>query len=187
MSGLTLLLLQIGFLLLLWAFVFSIVYALRSDLFGQKVRRLPERDAMSSRAPMPVAATASAPVVGAAVGGVAGASAAGGAAAGTSAPQHEGPPANRLVITSGAKEGVELELGSEQLTIGRSADSGLVIRDDYTSTHHARLMLWGEKWMIQDLDSTNGTFLDGKRVSIPTPVPLGTPVSIGTTTFELRR
>lgn len=178
MSGLTLLLLQIGFLLLLWAFVFSIVYALRSDLFGQKVRRLPERDAMPSRAPTPVAAAASAPVVGAAVGG---------AAAGTTAPQHEGPPANRLVITSGAKEGVELELGSEQLTIGRSADSGLVIRDDYTSTHHARLMLWGEKWMIQDLDSTNGTFLDGKRVSIPTPVPPGTPVSIGTTTFELRR
>jgi len=191
MSGLTLLLLQIGFLLLLWAFVFSIVYALRSDLFGQKVRRLPESGAMPSRAPTPVAATASAPVVGAAVGGpaVAGAaaSAVSGVAAGTSAPQHEGPPANRLVITSGAKEGVELELGSEQLTIGRSADSGLVIRDDYTSTHHARLMLWGEKWMIQDLDSTNGTFLDGKRVSIPTPVPPGTPVSIGTTTFELRR
>jgi len=82
---------------------------------------------------------------------------------------------------------MELELGDDQLTIGRSADSGLVIRDDYTSTHHARLMLWSDQWMIQDLDSTNGTFLNGKRVSIPTPVPLNTPVSIGTTTFELRR
>ncbi len=67
------------------------------------------------------------------------------------------------------------------------ASKSYAIRDDYTSTHHARLMLWSDQWMIQDLDSTNGTFLNGKRVSIPTPVPLNTPVSIGTTTFELRR
>jgi pSer/pThr/pTyr-binding forkhead associated (FHA) protein len=91
------------------------------------------------------------------------------------------------VITSGPKEGLEIELPKEPLTIGRSSESGLVIRDDYTSTHHARLMLWGGEWVIQDLDSTNGTFLDGKRVSLPTPVPLNIPVRIGTTSFELRR
>ena len=65
--------------------------------------------------------------------------------------------------------------------------TGLVIRDDYTSTHHARLLLWNDEWMIQDLDSTNGTFLDGRRVTVPTQVPLDTPIKIGTTTFELRR
>jgi pSer/pThr/pTyr-binding forkhead associated (FHA) protein len=81
---------------------------------------------------------------------------------------------------------MELVLTSDPLTIGRSAESGLVIRDEYTSTHHARLMLWGDDWMIQDLDSTNGTFLDGNRVSIPVPVPPNTPVRIGTTSFELR-
>jgi pSer/pThr/pTyr-binding forkhead associated (FHA) protein len=48
-------------------------------------------------------------------------------------------------------------------------------------------MLWSGEWVIQDLDSTNGTFLDGKRVSLPTPIPLNTPVRIGTTSFELRR
>ena len=95
--------------------------------------------------------------------------------------------ATRLVITSGPKEGLELTLPTEPLTIGRSSESGLVIRDDYTSTHHARLMLWSEDWVIQDLDSTNGTFLNGTRVSLPTPVPLNTPVRIGTTSFELRR
>jgi pSer/pThr/pTyr-binding forkhead associated (FHA) protein len=91
------------------------------------------------------------------------------------------------VITSGPREGVEIDLPAEQLTIGRSSESGLVIRDDYTSTHHARLMLWDDQWVVQDLDSTNGTFLDGSRVTLPVPVPLGTPVTIGTTSFELRR
>ncbi len=163
MSELTLLLLRIGFLILMWSFIFAIVYALRSDLFGTKVRRLPA--AASAAAPMAATVSAPAPV-----------STAGGTG-----------PARRLVITSGAKEGLELPLEGDQLTIGRSADSGLVIRDDYTSTHHARLMLWDGTWMIQDLDSTNGTIFNGKKVGAPTAVTLNTPVSIGTTTFELRR
>lgn len=177
MGELTLLLLRLGFLVLLWVFVFAIVYALRSDLFGQRARRLPAQPA----AAFPVAATpASAPPVVA-------------KAPPTEPTAHRAPPlpnastAKRLVITSGPREGVEIDLPSEQLTIGRSSESGLVIRDDYTSTHHARLMLWNDQWVIQDLDSTNGTFLDGSRVTLPTPVPLGTPVTIGTTSFELRR
>ncbi|MGO7983681.1 FHA domain-containing protein, partial [Rhizobium johnstonii] len=63
----------------------------------------------------------------------------------------------------------------------------IVIRDDYTSTHHARLLLWNDQWMLQDLDSTNGTFLDGVRVTVPTSVALGAVVKVGATTFELRR
>lgn len=174
MSELTLLLLRVGFLILLWAFVFAIVFALRSDLFGTKVRRLP---AASSAAPAPAAPIQAPPVI-----------------VRPPTPPVEPPaaarsgePARRLIITSGAKEGLELALTDEQLTIGRSADSGLVVRDDYTSTHHARLMLWDGTWMIQDLDSTNGTLLNGKKVGAPTVVPLNTPVSIGTMTFELRR
>lgn len=94
---------------------------------------------------------------------------------------------SRLVITAGPKEGLEVSLGRDPLTIGRSPDSGLVIRDDYTSTHHAKLLLWNEEWMIQDLDSTNGTFLGGKRISSPTQITLGTPIKVGATSFELRR
>jgi pSer/pThr/pTyr-binding forkhead associated (FHA) protein len=41
--------------------------------------------------------------------------------------------------------------------------------------------------MIQDLDSTNGTFLNGSRVTVPVPIPLGATVKVGATTFELRR
>jgi hypothetical protein len=177
MSALTLLILRLAFLAVLWLFVFAVVYALRSDLFGQRVRR----QGADVASPFAGAAVA-API---AVGGF-----------DTSSPatdvissSEKSPPvvAKRLVITSGPKEGLEIELPSEQLAIGRSSESGLVIRDDYTSTHHARLLLWADGWVVQDLDSTNGTFLDGKRVTLPTLVPLNTPITIGTTTFELRR
>jgi pSer/pThr/pTyr-binding forkhead associated (FHA) protein len=178
-SELTLLLLRIGFLLLLWFFVFAVVYSLRADLFGVKVRKLPE-PAAAAAAPVATAgpADATAPVSRPAPAARPDASTGGKATTST---------ASRIVITSGPKTGLELPLGNEPLTIGRSSESGLVIRDDYTSSHHARLVLWGEQWMIQDLDSTNGTFHDGTRVAAPVPVRLGAPIKVGATTFELRK
>lgn len=196
MSELTLFLLRIAFLALLWFFVFGIVYALRSDLFGQRVRKLPpgaQQPAAKSDAPF---VTAAQPVVAAAAPAPAAAAASAPSARRTREAAAERTDsggvatvhtAQRLVITSGPKRGTELELSGEPLTIGRSSESTLVIRDDYTSTHHARLLIWNDEWMIQDLDSTNGTFLDGRRVGAPTKVPLNTPVKVGTTTFELRR
>lgn len=181
MSELTFLVLQLGFLLLLWGFVFFVVYSLRSDLFGQRARRLPAAPAAASAPAETVPAPSAAPAPKAAP------------EPALTEPVRRAEPAadeqtpRRLVITSGPREGLEVDLPGEQLTIGRSSESGLVIRDDYTSTHHARLMLWDNNWVIQDLDSTNGTFLDGVRVTLPTAVPAGTPVTIGTTTFELRR
>lgn len=177
MSELTLLILRLGFLALLWVFVFAVVYSLRSDLFGQRARRLPEAHAQS---PFPVQPSSTATVTER----LARQRATGPA---TPIPGGAGERASRLVITSGPREGTEIELSGDQLTIGRSSESGLVIRDDYTSTHHARLLLWSDQWVIQDLDSTNGTFIDGRRVTVPTPVPLDTTVKIGTTSFELRR
>jgi hypothetical protein len=178
-SELTLLVLRIGFLLLLWLFVFAIVYALRSDIFGQNARKAQPAQAAAA----PRAAAAPPPPV----------------LPSAPAPPPVLPPSgrknekatihnvSRLVITAGPKEGLEVPLGRDPLTIGRAADSGLVIRDDYTSTHHAKLLLWNEDWMIQDLDSTNGTFLGGKRISSPTQIMLGTPIKVGATSFELRR
>jgi len=182
MSELTLLVLQLGFLLLLWVFIFAIVYSLRSDLFGQRVRKLQPDAAAAAAAPaaaFPVAAPAS-PSAATSAHPAAPASGPGGETASTE-------NATRLVITSGQKAGAEFPLGRDEITIGRSSDSAIIIRDDYTSTHHARLMLWNGRWMIQDLDSTNGTFLNGSRVTVPTPIPLGATVKVGATTFELRR
>lgn len=196
MSDLTLMILRIGFLLVLWAFVFAIVYALRSDLFGAPVRKLkgdgaaPHVQPIVSASPAPAVNAAPAPLInapvspGAATGIALGApvTPSGGAlpSAGGS-----GVPKN-LVITTGVAAGTSIPLDENIFTIGRSSDSTLVIVDEYTSTYHARLALTGSEWILTDLDSTNGTRLDGVRVTKPVPVPPYTPVTIGTTTFELR-
>ncbi len=170
MSELTLLLLRIGFLLVLWFFVFGVIYSLRADLFGARVRKLPAEAGAASAAP---------------------ASAAPAKPASARSSSQTGPAttrtASKLVITSGPKAGLELPLGTEPMTIGRSSESALVIRDDYTSSQHARLLLRGDTWAIQDLDSTNGTFVAGNRVTGgAVSVGLGVPIKVGATTFELR-
>ena len=91
-----------------------------------------------------------------------------------------------LVITSGSAAGTSLPLDDSVITIGRSTDSTLAIVDEYTSTYHAKLARSGDQWLLTDLDSTNGTKLAGSRVSGTVLVPTFTPVTIGTTTFELR-
>ncbi|MFJ2368130.1 FHA domain-containing protein [Microbacterium sp. NPDC087665] len=172
MSELTLLLLRIGFLILMWFFVFGVVYSLRADLFGVRVRKLPAEATAGASAPAAAPKPAATKPA-------------------SARPANTGPAtvatAKRLVITSGPKAGLELPLGTDALTIGRSSESALVIRDDYTSSHHARLLLRGDAWAVQDLDSTNGTFVAGQRVTgAPVSLSLGTPIKVGATTFELR-
>lgn len=195
MSELTLLILRIGFLLLLWFFIFAIVYALRSDLFGAPVRRMrtdgakaggvqpplvAASPAVQAASPAPVSAppVSASPFTSPSTPAI--------TPSGGALPTAGGGPARQLVITSGVATGTAIPLDDEFLTIGRSSESTLVIVDEYTSTYHARLGRQGDEWILTDLDSTNGTRLDGNRVSKPVPVPLYTPVTIGTTTFELR-
>ena len=176
MSELTLLIFRIAFLIALWVFVFFVVYAVRSDLFGERVKRLVGSAKKSSPGTpnvflsstlAPASSSPSSPILG-------------GSAASSSA------RALQLVITSGPKQGESIALTTDAVSIGRSSDSSIVIRDDYTSTHHARLEYRAGSWIVNDLGSTNGTFLAGKKVTEPTPVPLNTPLSVGATTFEIR-
>jgi pSer/pThr/pTyr-binding forkhead associated (FHA) protein len=91
-----------------------------------------------------------------------------------------------LVVTAGTLAGARLMLSDQPVTIGRSKDSTLVITDDYASPHHARLVPRSGHWLVEDLNSNNGTYLDRTRVTAPTPVPLGVPIRIGLTCVELR-
>jgi hypothetical protein len=97
-----------------------------------------------------------------------------------------GRTARQLVVTSGALAGTRVSLDSRPIMLGRADDSTLVLDDDYASTRHARLSLQGDDWYVEDLGSTNGTYLDRAKVSGPTRVPLGVPIRIGKTVIELR-
>jgi pSer/pThr/pTyr-binding forkhead associated (FHA) protein len=94
--------------------------------------------------------------------------------------------ANNIVITEGALEGTVIPLGTTPITIGRAADSTIVLDDDFVSTNHARLTPNGKQWVIEDLGSTNGTWIDRDRVNAPTVLRPRVTIRIGRTSMELR-
>ena len=94
--------------------------------------------------------------------------------------------ARYLVVTEGALVGARITLSGQPVLIGRADDSTLVLTDDYASTRHARLSQRGSEWYVEDLGSTNGTYLDRAKVTTAVRVPIGTPVQIGKTAIELR-
>jgi pSer/pThr/pTyr-binding forkhead associated (FHA) protein len=91
------------------------------------------------------------------------------------------------VITDGPNAGETVPLNGEPITLGRGNDVTLQLDDDYVSTQHARFVTNGEQWFVEDLGSTNGTYLGGTRVTRATPLASGTPVRLGKTVVELRR
>jgi pSer/pThr/pTyr-binding forkhead associated (FHA) protein len=80
-----------------------------------------------------------------------------------------------------------LTLGTAALTIGRAADNSLVVEDDYASSHHCRLVPGPAGWTLEDLGSTNGTFVGKNRVTAPVPVKAGSTFKVGRTVLELRK
>lgn len=104
---------------------------------------------------------------------------------GTAAPRR-GRAARELIVTQGALAGTRVALDGRPILIGRADDSTLVLDDDYASTRHARLFFDGGDWLVEDLGSTNGTYLGPAKVTGPTRVPPGVPIRIGKTVIELR-
>jgi pSer/pThr/pTyr-binding forkhead associated (FHA) protein len=147
---------RVGFLILLWLFIFAAVRTIRADM-----RQLAVNEPRNSKQSRRQRAVAAQPVI------------------------QSGPP-RQLVVTAGHLSGTRISLSSAPVLIGRAEDSTLILDDDYASTRHARLTLQGNSYWLEDLGSTNGTYLDRTRVSTPVPVPALTPIRIGRTVFELR-
>ncbi|ADG96863.1 FHA domain containing protein [Segniliparus rotundus DSM 44985] len=97
-----------------------------------------------------------------------------------------GRQAKYLVVTRGALRNTRIALGDAPVLIGRADDSTLVVTDEYASSRHARLLKRGEDWFVEDLGSTNGTYLDRVKVTAAVRVPLGSPIQVGKTVVELR-
>jgi pSer/pThr/pTyr-binding forkhead associated (FHA) protein len=159
-SELTITVIRLGFLAVLWLFVLTTVSVMRSDLFGTRP---------AGARPVPVAPPPRQPK------------------APKQPKQRRGTP-SRLVVTAGALSGTAVTLTEGvPINLGRAPDSTLVLDDDYASNRHARIYPANGQWLVEDLGSTNGTYLGRDRVVGPTPVPLGVAIRIGKTTFELRK
>lgn len=95
-------------------------------------------------------------------------------------------PTKAAIVEGDSHKGKTFELGSE-LILGRADKCHVVLDDSYVSQVHARIFARGEKYMVEDLGSTNGTYLNRKRVTSPTELRRGDRVKVGKTVLELRR
>ncbi|WP_416970275.1 FHA domain-containing protein [Streptomyces sp. 4F14] len=179
MSELTLTVMRLGFLAVLWLFVIVAVQVIRSDLFGTRVtqrgsqrsRRGADQNAQQGRRQQQAAAAPPQQRQQPASGG----------RRGRNAP-------SKLVVSEGTLTGTTVALQGQTITLGRAHDSTIVLDDDYASSRHARIYPDRDgNWIVEDLNSTNGTYLDRTRLTTPTPIPLGAPIRIGKTVIELRK
>jgi hypothetical protein len=170
-SELTLTLIQMGFLALLWIFAFAIASAVRADLFGVRPRtQQPDRSANV------------APAAGV---GAAAAVAARPAKPAKPVKLHRGAP-TKVVVIEGADSGKQADL-TGTVTMGRGEGNDVNLTDEYVSTQHARFVPHNGQWYVEDVGSTNGTFVAGARISRPTPVGAKSTIRLGRTVLELRK
>ncbi len=161
MNELSLTIIRVAFLAVLWLFVIAAIGVVRTDLLGGPSvtsRRGKARQAQAPRQGRP-----------------------------PRAPRPGRGSPRILVVTAGALKGTSIDLAQQQITLGRANDATLVLNDDYASSRHARIFPQDGQWIVEDLGSTNGTYLDRQKVTRPMPVPLGVPIRIGKTVLELRR
>ncbi len=83
--------------------------------------------------------------------------------------------------------GTTVSLKDNGILLGRNPECTLVLDDDFASGRHARIFRRDGSWLVEDLGSTNGTFLGANRLSKPMPVEVGSTLRIGKTVFELRK
>ena len=160
-SALVVAVVKYGLLALLWIFILAAVRTMRTDLSGRAPKSPPA---------LPTAPKTAKPNKNAK----------------TPKPVRKKGTARKLVVTEGALQGTTVTLGDSPVTLGRAHDSTLVLTDDYASSNHARLVPSAGAWTLEDLGSTNGTWLGTAKVTRPTAVAVGTPIRIGKTVMELR-
>src|SRR5512141_423103 len=85
----------------------------------------------------------------------------------------------QLIMRTGPTPGAAFTLEGDQMSIGRDSTNEIVINDAEISRRHARLTFQGGKYVLEDLGSTNGTFVNGQRLAGPRVLKAGEVVSFG--------
>jgi pSer/pThr/pTyr-binding forkhead associated (FHA) protein len=165
-SELTLMLIRFAYLAILWIFVLSAISVVRSDMFGARVDSTPRADRKAEKQARRQSG--------------------GGQARAKPAKRPRGAPTH-VAVVEGANAGQTVPLDEAPILIGRGTDAAIRLDDDYVSTRHARIASSGDQWFIEDLGSTNGTYIGTHPLTQPTTIQLGTSVRIGKTTLELRK
>lgn len=152
---------RFGYLILLWIFVFAALGILKRDIFGTVVtsRGRGRRQEDKKKRRRRDKKSKDTP---------------------TRQPRY-------LIVTGGPLTGTTLPLGDTPIVIGRAPSCTLVLDDTYASGQHARLYKHDDQWFLEDMNSTNGTFVDGERMGPPREVGMGVQMRIGQTTMELSR
>lgn len=101
-------------------------------------------------------------------------------------PRRRGSP-TQVAVVQGPNTGATAALADAPILIGRGNDAQIRLDDDYVSTRHARIAAAGDQWYVEDLGSTNGTYLGNQRITQPTTITLGSQVRVGKTIVELRK
>ena len=161
MSELTLMLIRFAYLAILWIFVLSAISVVRSDMFGARIESTPRADRRADKQARRQAKA-------------------------RPSKRPRGAPTH-VAITEGANAGETISLDLAPLLIGRGSDAAIRLDDDYVSTRHARIGRSDDTWYVEDLGSTNGTYIGSARITQPTTLTLGTQVRIGKTILELRK
>jgi pSer/pThr/pTyr-binding forkhead associated (FHA) protein len=160
MQELTLMLIRFAYLAILWIFVFGAISVIRSDMFGARLDTPPSPSRRQRRAQDKAA---------------------------TKAPKRGRGQPRRAVVIDGDNSGLTASLEQAPLLIGRGPDAAIRLDDDYVSTRHARIARSGDTWYVEDLGSTNGTYIGSQRLTQATAISLGTRVRVGKTTIELKK
>jgi hypothetical protein len=157
MSEIALTVIKVLFLALLWLFILSAVSVIRTDLFGRTVPSAPDEQPRELEEPAPAARRGKKP---------------------------RGEP-HRMTIAQGSQAGQTADLSAGMVMIGRGADCQLILDDDYVSTRHARVVSGDNGIYVEDLSSTNGTYVNGQRITAPTTITMADTVRIGKTILKL--
>ena len=106
---------------------------------------------------------------------------------GSQTPRRTRRPPKELVVHPPEGRPLVVALSERAVTLGRSGRTTVQVEDVYVSDEHAVVAPDGESWVVRDLGSTNGTYLNGARVTRATPLAAGDQLRIGKTRVEVRK